>query len=163
MADGKTYLDGSPVKEPLWRKRCTCGTGFGELCDKKGLNVEECIAPWRPYSEEDGPSPNRPLDPAPPEGISAGEAEVITTMVMNLMSDAETLPKDMVTLPEHYARFEIEPIRFICENNLNFFQGNIVKYIMRWDAKNGLEDLRKAKRYLEMFIKWVEKDPDWWR
>jgi hypothetical protein len=83
---------------------------------------------------------------------------------LNMASMAERTPeRDMVTLPKHYARFPIEPIRFICENNLNFFQANIVKYILRWDAKNGLEDLRKAKRYLEMFIKFVQKDPDWWK
>ena len=83
---------------------------------------------------------------------------------MNMASAAERMPdKDNVTLPHHYARFNIEPVRFICENNLNFFQANIVKYILRWDAKNGLEDLRKAKRYLEMFIKFVQKDKDWWR
>lgn len=70
---------------------------------------------------------------------------------------------DPVVLPEHYARFAIEPIRFICENNLNFFQGNIVKYVLRFDHKNGLEDLRKAQRYLAMFIKLVEGNPDWWR
>lgn len=85
-----------------------------------------------------------------------------TAMVVNMLSEADRLG-DRITLPEHYARFEIEPIRFICENNLNFFQGNIVKYILRWDAKNGLEDLEKAQRYLTMFIKWVKKDPDWWR
>ena len=88
--------------------------------------------------------------------------EAVTAAVVNMLAAAD-LAGDNVVLPEHYARFEIEPIRFICENNLNFFQGNIVKYILRWDAKNGLEDLRKAQRYLEMFIKWVEKDPDWWK
>ncbi len=86
-------------------------------------------------------------------------------LVMNTLGaperDAST--KDNVVLPEHYARFNIEPIRFICENNLNFFQGNIIKYILRHDAKNGLEDLKKARRYLDMFIEFVEKNPDWWR
>ena len=70
---------------------------------------------------------------------------------------------DAVNLPAHYARFKIEPIRFICENGLNFFQGNIVKYILRSDAKNGLEDLRKAQRYLSMWIKFLEGDEDWWK
>ncbi len=70
---------------------------------------------------------------------------------------------DAIVLPEHYARFPIEPIRFIVENNLNFMQGNIVKYVLRWDAKNGLEDLRKAQRYLTMLMKFVAKDPDWWK
>ncbi len=70
---------------------------------------------------------------------------------------------DPVNLPKHYARFKVEPIRFICENGLNFFQGNIVKYICRHDAKNGLEDVRKAKRYLEMYEQFLLGNPDWWK
>lgn len=83
-------------------------------------------------------------------------------VVMNILGAPERI-KDNVVLPEHYARFKIEPIRFSIENNLNGFQFNIVKYILRHDAKNGIEDLKKAKRYLEMFIKFMEGDEDWWK
>jgi hypothetical protein len=69
---------------------------------------------------------------------------------------------EQVVLPKHYTRFQIEPIKFIGENKLNFFQGNIVKYILRYDAKNGLEDVRKAKRYCRMFELYLEGNPDWW-
>ena len=34
--------------------------------------------------------------------------------------------------------------------------GNIIKYICRWHSKNGLQDLKKAKWYLEHLIKHVE-------
>lgn len=71
--------------------------------------------------------------------------------------------EDMVTMPKHYARFQIEPIRFIAENGLNWFQGNIVKYFMRFDAKNGLEDVRKGIRYALMFEQFLMGNPDWWR
>jgi hypothetical protein len=94
--------------------------------------------------------------------LNTEETQALHTF-LNVASAAERLPADNVVLPEHYARFKIEPIRFCIENNLNGFQFNIVKYIMRWDAKNGLEDLSKAQRYLEMFIKFVKKDPDWWK
>lgn len=70
---------------------------------------------------------------------------------------------DMVNLPQHYARFKIEPIRFIGENGLDWFQGNIVKYTLRHDAKNGLEDLKKARRYVDMYIAFKAGDPDWWK
>ncbi|WP_298951533.1 DUF3310 domain-containing protein [uncultured Methylobacterium sp.] len=70
---------------------------------------------------------------------------------------------DNVHLPQHYARFKIEPISFICENGLNFFQGNVVKYVLRHDAKNGLEDIRKAKRYLEMYERYLQGDKEWWK
>lgn len=68
---------------------------------------------------------------------------------------------DMVSTPPHYARFKIEPIRFIAENGLNWFQGNVVKYILRHDAKNGLEDIRKAIRYGIMYYRFLVGDPAW--
>src|SRR6476660_9700512 len=71
--------------------------------------------------------------------------------------------KDNVQLPYHYARFKFEPIKFICENKLDFFQGCIIKYVCRYDAKNGIEDLEKAIRCLEMYIKFLKGDPDWWK
>lgn len=100
-----------------------------------------------------------------PVGLSDNQAAQLTAELVNMLASADigAAPKDMVTLPNHYARFKIEPVRFSVENNLNFFQANIVKYILRYDAKNGMEDLRKARRYLDMFIKWVDGDPDWWR
>lgn len=71
---------------------------------------------------------------------------------------------DMVNLPQHYARFKIEPIRFGVENfGVGVLITKIVKYIMRFDAKNGLEDLLKARRCLDMMIEYVKGNPDWWK
>lgn len=52
----------------------------------------------------------------------------------------------------HYKKKTIEPWDFIAANNLGFFEGNIVKYISRWKDKGGVEDLRKARHYLEKLI-----------
>lgn len=38
-----------------------------------------------------------------------------------------------------------------------FYQGNIVKYVTRYSEKNGVEDLKKARTYLDRLIKLVEK------
>jgi hypothetical protein len=54
--------------------------------------------------------------------------------------------------PEHYSRWKIEPVSFIMKNNIPFAEGNVIKYTMRHDAKNGLKDIQKAIRYLEMII-----------
>lgn len=73
-------------------------------------------------------------------------------------------PRDNVNLPQHYTRYKIEPIRFSIENELDGFQFNIVKYTLRHKFKNKREDLNKARRYLEMYIKYeYDKDPEWWR
>jgi hypothetical protein len=76
-------------------------------------------------------------------------------------SPAETKASDAVNRPSHYARFKIEPIHFIMENNLEFWQGNVIKYTLRWDGKDGLQDLKKARRYLDMQIKKMEGDAKW--
>ena len=55
--------------------------------------------------------------------------------------------------PDYYAR--IEPVDFISENNIQWHEGNIIKYVVRWREKNGIEDLLKAKIYLDMLIEKV--------
>lgn len=61
-----------------------------------------------------------------------------------------------VISPNHYDRWKIEPITFIMENELPFAVGNVVKYVMRAPYKNGVEDLQKAKRYLDFLINQAE-------
>ena len=52
----------------------------------------------------------------------------------------------------HYSNLAIEPIDFIIANNLGFCEGNVIKYISRWKAKNGVEDLEKARWYIDFLI-----------
>lgn len=59
---------------------------------------------------------------------------------------------------DHYAKNAIQPIDFILANNLGWCEANAVKYLTRWKDKNGLEDLRKAKHYIELLIERVEKE-----
>lgn len=54
--------------------------------------------------------------------------------------------------PTHYTACAIQPIDYIWANNLNFLEGNVVKYVTRHKAKNGKEDLEKALYYLQMLI-----------
>lgn len=52
----------------------------------------------------------------------------------------------------HYTDMAIQPIQFIHANRLGFMEGNVVKYVSRHRAKNGVEDLKKARHYLDMLI-----------
>lgn len=61
-----------------------------------------------------------------------------------------------VTAQAHYTQYKIQPMEFIAKNQLNFLQGNVIKYVCRFRAKNGLEDLKKAKHYLEKLIELEE-------
>lgn len=50
----------------------------------------------------------------------------------------------------HYQKFNIQPIELIASLGLNFFQGNIFKYVTRYKYKNGIEDLKKAIHYCDL-------------
>lgn len=52
----------------------------------------------------------------------------------------------------NYTKCSIQPIEYIHANNLPFIEGNVVKYITRWRAKNGIEDLKKVIHYVELLI-----------
>jgi hypothetical protein len=58
----------------------------------------------------------------------------------------------------HYKDFAIQPLEFIVKNGLDFLQGNVVKYVVRYKVKGGLEDLKKARHYLDMMIELMEKN-----
>ena len=59
---------------------------------------------------------------------------------------------DNIKNPPHYANNEIEPIDYIIANGLTYCEGNVIKYISRWRRKGGLEDLKKAKQYIDFII-----------
>ena len=53
---------------------------------------------------------------------------------------------------KHYQSYSIQPIEFIVANKLSFIQGCIIKYICRFENKNGIEDLEKIKHYCDLQI-----------
>jgi hypothetical protein len=71
-------------------------------------------------------------------------------------------PKDTVYHPPHYSRWKMEPIEFIAINNLPWWLANVIKYSMRFDAKDGLQDLYKCRSYLDMKIREVEGHTRFW-
>lgn len=73
---------------------------------------------------------------------------------------------DVVNKPEHYTYGKYECIDVIKEVTKNisgvqaFCLGNCLKYIWRWQHKNGIEDLKKARWYLDKVIKDFEEISD---
>lgn len=57
----------------------------------------------------------------------------------------------------HYKKLPIQVWDFNLQNDLDYFQGNIVKYVTRWKDKGWLEDLHKAKHYLDKYILEMEE------
>ena len=56
----------------------------------------------------------------------------------------------------HYADMAIQPFHYIHLNGIGFAEGNVIKYVSRWRNKNGLEDLKKARHFLDMLIEMEE-------
>lgn len=65
--------------------------------------------------------------------------------------------KDVQEGGDHYRSLPFQPIDYITKNGLGFCEGNVVKYISRWRAKGGVEDLRKARHYIDLLIESVEQ------
>lgn len=58
--------------------------------------------------------------------------------------------------PEHYNQ-GIECWDYTTSHNMGFLDGNVVKYVTRFRHKNGLQDLHKAKQYLDKLIEVEEQ------
>ena len=70
---------------------------------------------------------------------------------------------DPVDKPQHYANKEIEVIDYIQdtlsdEEFEGYCMGNVIKYVSRYKHKNGLEDLKKARYYLNKVIGEYERE-----
>ena len=68
----------------------------------------------------------------------------------------KAMPKDNVVQPQHYSRFKIQPLEFVLVNGLGYVEGNVIKYVCRWRFKNGVEDLKKAREFLDKYITRIE-------
>jgi hypothetical protein len=57
----------------------------------------------------------------------------------------------------HYKDLAIQPAEFIHKNGIGYMEGAVIKYLTRWRNKNGLEDLKKARHYLDLLIEMETK------
>ena len=53
---------------------------------------------------------------------------------------------------DHYKTKGIQPWDFIISNNIGFLEGNAIKYLCRWRDKGGIQDLEKARHYIDKLI-----------
>lgn len=62
---------------------------------------------------------------------------------------------------DHYKSKAIQPWDYIASNNIGYLEGNVIKYVSRWKDKNGVQDLEKARHYLDKLIELQsEAQPD---
>lgn len=66
---------------------------------------------------------------------------------------------DKINNPAHYTVGGIETLDYIkakVKDYPSYVAGNILKYVSRYEHKNGIEDLKKAQFYLNDLIEWME-------
>lgn len=80
----------------------------------------------------------------------------------HLEKEAHKTASDLIDNQKHYTNNGIQPIQIMKANMTKekyrgFLEGNILKYPLRYEDKNGLEDLKKAKTYLTWLIEDIEE------
>ena len=76
----------------------------------------------------------------------------------NRMTTQTSNPLDVQVGGQHYKSLAIQPVEYIMANRLNYCQGGVVKYITRYKDKGGLQDLEKAKHFIDLLIKLEYED-----
>lgn len=61
-------------------------------------------------------------------------------------------PLDTQVAGDHYKSLAIQPVEYIHANGIPFMEGSAIKYLTRWRNKGGLDDLKKAKHFIELLI-----------
>ena len=52
----------------------------------------------------------------------------------------------------HYKDLAIQPVEYIHRNNIPFIEGSVIKYVTRWRQKGGVEDIKKARHFLDLLL-----------
>ena len=91
--------------------------------------------------------------------------EEINVDNLNLMKWDNPVEEDKVNSPNHYkGKFGLEAIEVVRNfaGNLTavqgFYWGNAIKYLLRFQSKNGLEDLKKARKNLDWLIEEMKNE-----
>lgn len=130
---------------------------------------EDCTTPMTVWDEQ--PRVHQILEgvnvydlPTTSEAADPADVALFTTEgdTAGAFYDAQEVTSDNVMHPAHYSQWTMEPIEFIAINNLPWWLANIIKYTMRFEKKDGLQDLYKARSYLEMKIAQLEGTERFW-
>ena len=95
------------------------------------------------------------------EGLISKPKQPEINFVKAERNDEVEPTNDAVQHPSHYTQGGIECIEAIrasmtADGFCDYCKGNIIKYIWRWRSKGGVEDLKKARVYLDWLINAAE-------
>lgn len=57
---------------------------------------------------------------------------------------------------KHYKQFVIQPAEFCYKNNIPYLEATAIKYLCRWRDKGGIQDLEKAKHFIDLLIEFQD-------
>lgn len=166
------------VKEKVMTKCKNCGKMFEQTGKgRPAVNCPTCRdllnKPKNKVSSKDNKSKN--VDEVPPviSKMETTESYINSESVQGLYDSANAddvkvscvstdkkhnPTSNVIDHPSHYNRGKIEVIDFIEDQGLSFHLGNVIKYIARAGSKGDkLEDLKKARWYLDRYINEVMK------
>jgi hypothetical protein len=52
----------------------------------------------------------------------------------------------------HYKKYTIQPAEFCHKNSIPYLEATAIKYLCRWRDKGGVQDLEKAKHFIDLLI-----------
>jgi hypothetical protein len=144
-------------------------------CDREGLLLRECSEHHFQIGKEPGiaivdvwPGTNKYRDHGAAEAVKAisGSARRAVNRALHLAGRKveqriapERVNGNAVDHPAHYNAGSMEVIDAIEGLKLGFHAGNVVKYVARYKHKGGVEDLKKARWYLERLIENEVNEP----
>jgi hypothetical protein len=83
--------------------------------------------------------------------------DIVAYRIVNQSTTPDVSANDIQVAGTHYKQLKIQVWDFIAANRLGFFEGNAIKYLTRWESKGGVDDLRKARHYIDKLIELQEQ------
>lgn len=74
------------------------------------------------------------------------------------MKDHDSVQKAQVG-GTHYKEQTLQHWDYVLLNNIPYMEAQIIKYVSRWRGKNGIQDLEKARHFLDKLIAWESMTP----
>ena len=85
-----------------------------------------------------------------PEGYTSADIDAEWKAI--IAEKKPTTALDVQIGGNHYKKYAYQPIEFAVDANLSYIHGAIIKYIVRYEDKNGVEDIKKVIHYCELAI-----------
>ena len=84
-------------------------------------------------------------------------SDIVAYRVVNQSATPDVSANDIQVAGTHYKQLKIQPWDYIAMNGIGYLDGCAIKYLTRWKDKGGVDDLRKARHYIDKLIELQEQ------